>query len=82
MGLASQFVSGTFASWEMYFLIVPDTGLAGPRITTAKRDRIVGFPIMNTIEPIPIFLLAEAVLQRLPPGGLYCHGAISEAPVP
>ena len=34
---------------------LPNTGLAGPRITTAKRDRIVGFPIMNAIEPIPIF---------------------------
>ena len=80
MGLASQFVSGTFASWEMYSL--PDTGLTGPWITTAKRDRIVGFPIMNAIEPIPIFLSAKAGLLRFPPGGLYYRGAISGAPVP
>ena len=37
---------------------------------------------MNAIEPIPIFLLAEAGLLHLPPGGLYYRGAISGAPVP
>ena len=62
--------------------LLPDTGLAGSRITTAKRDRIVGFPIMNAIEPIPIFLLEEAGLLRLPPAGLYYRGEISGARVP
>ena len=46
----------------MYSTFLPNTGLAGPRITTAKRDRIVEFPTMNAIEPIPIFLSAEAGL--------------------